>query len=67
MSRELAGLPRILLDPSAEGNVDSEVKSDIHDFIRMRVHELAEREKYSSRLRSHVEGVFLERVERTFL
>ena len=59
----LSTFPRIRLDPDA----DSEIESDIHRFIEVKVNELSKYRRYPEPLRVHVKDVFLDRAKGTFL
>lgn len=59
----LSSFPRISLDPDA----DTEINEDIYLFIKEKVKELSKIRQYSEALRVHVENVFHERAQGTFL
>jgi ankyrin repeat domain-containing protein 50 len=59
----LSSFPRLRLDPDA----DSEVNSDIHRFIEVKVDELSQYRRYSESLQAHVKEAFLDRAQGTFL
>ena len=59
----LSSFPRISLDPDA----DTEINKDIDLFIKAKVKELSKRKQYPERLRVHVENVFRDRAQGTFL
>jgi hypothetical protein len=59
----LSTFPRIRLDADA----DSEINSDIHQFIEAKVNELSKYKQYPEPLRAHVGKVFLNRAKGTFL
>jgi Cdc6-like AAA superfamily ATPase len=59
----LSGFPRIQLDPDEE----SEVNSDIRQFIEVKVHELSTYRCYPKPIHTHVQEVFLDRAKGTFL
>lgn len=62
MSR-MSRMQRIRLDPDS----DEQVTKDLHTFIKQRVLELSEEKDYPTGLRDHVEEVFSEKSEGTFL
>jgi hypothetical protein len=55
--------PRIRLNPDA----DSEINSDIHRFIEVKVNELSKYRQYPEPLHVHVKTIFLNRAKGTFL
>jgi hypothetical protein len=59
----LSAFPRVRLDPDA----DSEINSDIHRFVEVKVNELSKYRQYPEPLHVHVKKVFLNRAEGTFL
>ena len=59
----LSSFPRIALDPDA----DTEINQDIDLFIKAKVNELSRSRRYPEALRVHVEDVFRERAQGTFL
>jgi hypothetical protein len=59
----LSSFPRIRLDPDA----DTEINNDIRLFIKAKVEELSRYRQYPERLRVHVEEVFQDRAQGTFL
>jgi len=59
----LSSFPRIRLDPDA----DTEINNDIHLFIKAKVEELSRYRLYPETLRVHVEEVFRDRAQGTFL
>ena len=59
----LSGFPRIALDPDA----DTEINQDIDLFIKAKVKELSRSRRYPETLRVHVEDVFRDRAQGTFL
>ncbi|KAH8591314.1 hypothetical protein B0O99DRAFT_719265, partial [Bisporella sp. PMI_857] len=61
--QELSSFPQISLDSDAE----SEINSDIRQFIKVKVDELSAYGRYPESLRIHVKDVFLKRSKGTFL
>ena len=59
----LSSFPRISLNPDA----DTEITQDIDLFIKAKVKELSRRKQYPETLRVHVEEVFRDRAQGTFL
>ena len=59
----LSSFPRISLDPDA----DTEINNDIDLFIKTKATELSRRKQYPHGLRVHVENVFRQRAQGTFL
>ena len=59
----LSSFPRIALDPDA----DAEINHDIDLFVKAKVEELSRSRRYPETLRVHVEDVFRDRAQGTFL
>ena len=59
----LSSFPRIALDPDA----DTEINQDIDLFIKEKVKELSRSRRYPETLRVHVQDVFRDRAQGTFL
>ncbi|MCJ1267775.1 hypothetical protein MMC22_007661, partial [Lobaria immixta] len=59
----LSSFPRIRLDPDA----DTEISSDIDQFIEVKVNKLSVDKRYPEPLRAHVKKVFQSRAQGTFL
>ncbi|MCJ1261200.1 Ankyrin-2 [Lobaria immixta] len=59
----LSSFPRIRLDLDA----DTEINSDINQFIEVKVNELSVYRQYTGSLRAHVKKVFQSRAQGTFL
>ena len=59
----LSSFPHISLDPDA----DTEISNDINLFIEVKVKELSEHKQYPRALRLHLEKVFRDRAQGTFL